>query len=203
MGHGDTTPHCRRHPCPPLPPLPWHPSSQSLMRTPRPPRQGSFLQLNTTEGGRGSHTTPPPAPPPLLKDWAKFSSGPSANQKFSLVPAAPNSLDQRFSSAPLKTQHRAGGGGGSLKGALARGASLCGTSPPVVQHPRSPSPAQLFGQVCPLKERTVTASSPFWARLELLGLLCTRHDCLFDPDSLRPPESQAPPLWVQGRATGG
>ena len=34
-------------------------------------------------------------PPPHFQDWAKFSSGPLANQKFSL--------------APLKTQHRWGG----------------------------------------------------------------------------------------------
>ena len=60
------------------------------------PRQGSLLQLGTTAGGGGgSHTTHP-----VPKDWAKFSPGPSANQKFSLVPLA-----------PLKTQHCRGGVG--------------------------------------------------------------------------------------------
>ena len=63
--------------------------------------------------GEESHTTPPPLldppthPPthPPLKDWAKFSCGPSANQTFSLAPSVPISLDQKFSSAPLQTQH--------------------------------------------------------------------------------------------------
>ena len=51
---------------------------------------------------------PPPRPP---KDWAKFYSGPSADQKFSVAP-----------SAPLKTgHHRRGGGGGlDLRDALER-----------------------------------------------------------------------------------
>ena len=65
--------------------------------------------------GDGSHTTHPPPldpphtrPPTPLKDWAKFSSGPSAGQQCSLAPSAPISLDQKMSSvpsAPLKTQH--------------------------------------------------------------------------------------------------
>ena len=42
----------------------------------------------------------PPPPPRPSKDWAKFSFGPSADQKFSSAP-----------SVPLKTQHRRGEGG--------------------------------------------------------------------------------------------
>ena len=34
-----------------------------------------------------------PTPHASLKDWAKFSSGSSANQKFSLAPLAPISFD--------------------------------------------------------------------------------------------------------------
>ena len=61
--------------------------------------------------------TPPPwtAPRPRLLTWAKISSGPSANQQFSLAPLAAVSFDQKLSSAPpvpLKTQHHLGGGGG-------------------------------------------------------------------------------------------
>ena len=63
-------------------------------------------------GGGVPHHPPthPPTPGPLapLKDKAKFSSGPLANQKFSLVPLAPIGSDQKFSSVspgPLKTQH--------------------------------------------------------------------------------------------------
>ena len=49
---------------------------------------------------------PPPGPahpsPPLLKDCAKFSSGPSADHNFFLAPSGPMSLYPRYSSAPLK-----------------------------------------------------------------------------------------------------
>ena len=55
---------------------------------------------------------PLPPPPRPQKDWAKFSSGPSANQQFLLALSVPVSLEQNFSSAPLKTQHHFGGGGG-------------------------------------------------------------------------------------------
>ena len=54
-------------------------------------------------------------PPPPKHNWAKLCSALSANQKFSLAPSAPISLDQKFSSAPLPpltTQHHRGGGGG-------------------------------------------------------------------------------------------
>ena len=47
-------------------------------------------------------------PPPAVKDWAKFSSSPLADQKFSIAPLAPISSDKKFSSAllaPLETQH--------------------------------------------------------------------------------------------------
>ena len=49
-------------------------------------------------GGGASPTTHPPTP---LKEWAKFSSRPSADQKFSSVPSAP------------LNQHHLGGGGGA------------------------------------------------------------------------------------------
>ena len=64
---------------------------------------------------RANPPPPPPQDPPLLKDWTKFSSGPLANQTFSLSPSAPVGLDQKLSSAPLaplKPQHHGGGGGG-------------------------------------------------------------------------------------------
>ena len=77
------------------------------------PAQGSFQ-----DHLGGWSPTPPPPQPPLdpprpLKDWAKFSSGlrPTnrpTNQKISLAPSAPNSLDQKFSSAPQETQHNWG-----------------------------------------------------------------------------------------------
>ena len=88
-----------------------------------PPAQGSIQQLATTAaaaggGGELPHHPPSPPPltypPPLLKDWSKFSSGPLANQKFSLAPLAPISLNQQFSSTPsasLNTQHHPRGGG--------------------------------------------------------------------------------------------
>ena len=63
--------------------------------------------------GGGGDPTPPTQHPP--KDWAKFSSGPSADQKFSLAPLAPISSDQKFSSAPLKISTTGGGGGGGLR----------------------------------------------------------------------------------------
>ena len=48
-------------------------------------------------GGWGCPTTPPPpfGPPPPLKNWAKFSLGPSADQDFSLAPSALLSWDLR------------------------------------------------------------------------------------------------------------
>ena len=52
-------------------------------------------------GGGVPHHPPTPCP---SKDWAKFSSGPSADQKFSLVPLA-----------PPRTQHLRGGGGGQRR----------------------------------------------------------------------------------------
>ena len=49
--------------------------------------------------------THPPGtpPPPNLRDWVKFSSGPSADQIFSVAPLAPICLDQNRpkNSAPL------------------------------------------------------------------------------------------------------
>ena len=54
--------------------------------------------------GWGVGGGPPPRP---LQCWATFSSGPSANQKFSLAPSALVSVDQQFClapSVPLQTQ---------------------------------------------------------------------------------------------------
>ena len=73
-----------------------------------------------------------PTPPthPTLKDWAKLSCGPLANQKLSLEPSWPISLGQIFSlasSVPLQNQHHCGVAGPPpprpppLKGALAAG----------------------------------------------------------------------------------
>ena len=81
-------------------------------------------------GGRAPFNDSAPLPPPPalprpphpsnpLKGWAKFSSGPSANQNFSLAPLAPISLDLILASvpsAPLKPQNRAWGGGGGRAG---------------------------------------------------------------------------------------
>ena len=75
--------------------------------------QGSPYQVGTTGGGLGgSHSTPPLDPHPF-KNWAKSSSGPLGNQKCSLAPSAPISLEERVSSAPvapLKHQHHRGRG---------------------------------------------------------------------------------------------
>ena len=78
-----------------------------------PAARAPFEQPGTAGVGAGVGGGPPPFD---FKDWAKIFSGPSANQKFSLAPSAPITLDQRFlsaPSAPLKPQHhRKGGGGG-------------------------------------------------------------------------------------------
>ena len=42
-----------------------------------------------------SHTTHPPTHSPS-KDWVKFSSGPLADQNFSLAHSAPIGLDQKL-----------------------------------------------------------------------------------------------------------
>ena len=56
------------------------------------PRKGTTTRRNVTQGGGGvtPPTTHPPSPPspPLLSDWTKFSSRPSANQNISLAPSA-------------------------------------------------------------------------------------------------------------------
>ena len=73
---------------------------------------GWFEQLVVCGGGGGR------------SDWTKFSSGPSANQKFSLALSAPMSLGSQFSSAtsaPLEPQHPRGGGGGLDPGLRERG----------------------------------------------------------------------------------
>ena len=64
---------------------------------------------------------PQPQPPEVI--WTRFFSGPSADQKFSLMPSAPVSSAP---SVPLKTQHHFGGGGG-LKRSPGHGAT---TEPP-------------------------------------------------------------------------
>ena len=54
---------------------------------------GAPFKNSAPLGGRG--VTLPPTPPwtqPLLKVWAQFSSGPSADQKISLVPSIANSF---------------------------------------------------------------------------------------------------------------
>ena len=59
-----------------------------------------------------------PPPPPPQKNWAKFYSRPSADQKFSLAPLAPIHLDQKIFLTPLaskKTQEHWGGGGGGTR----------------------------------------------------------------------------------------
>ena len=76
---------------------------------------GPFLPLGTT-----GH----PPPPRPLKDWAKLSSGPSANHKFSLAPLAPMRLGQRISS---KNSPPLGGRGGDEE--------LDSLSPPRPTHP--------------------------------------------------------------------
>ena len=53
-------------------------------------RTGLLLQPGTSwEGVGGAHHPPTPQTPPSLKNWAKFSSGYSPNQKISLPPSAP------------------------------------------------------------------------------------------------------------------
>ena len=95
------------------------PNPQNKYSTPqisnRPPK-GSFQQLSTTGGWGGVPTPPTPPPwtqstPILLKDWAKFSSGPLADQKSSLAPSAPITPSNKFFFSPLtplKTQHHWG-----------------------------------------------------------------------------------------------
>ena len=71
--------------------------------------------------GEGSNTTHPPTPwtpPPPPKDWAKFSSGPSADQEFSVAPLAPIRLDQKVYLAPLDPHTHPPGPPPLLKGAL-------------------------------------------------------------------------------------
>ena len=54
----------------------------------------------------------PPPPPPILKEWAKISSGSLADQNFSLAPLAPINLDRQFFfSAPPHSQHHRREGG--------------------------------------------------------------------------------------------
>ena len=58
------------------------------------PSTGLLLTTRHHWGGVGWVPPPPPLPPaldptPALKDWAKLSSGPSANQKFCSAPSAP------------------------------------------------------------------------------------------------------------------
>ena len=88
-----------------------------------------------------NNSAPPGEEPHTKVIWAKFSSGPSANQKFSPTPSARVSLDQKFSSAPLaplKNHHHWRGGGGALKGApRTMPAKLCtaGVAHVVIQNP--------------------------------------------------------------------
>ena len=60
-------------------------------RAPPPPFQAQDCQGPRASFHNGNPPTPKPPldPPGPSKDWAKFSSGPSANQKISLVPSAP------------------------------------------------------------------------------------------------------------------
>ena len=100
-----------------------------------PPPPGLLLTTRHHLGGGGDgkgvpdHTPSPlgptihPSTPVPLKHWAKFSSRPLADQKFSLAPLAPISLDQKFSSVRLQLSTTCGGGGvldppPPLKGAL-------------------------------------------------------------------------------------
>ena len=64
---------------------------------PRPTALSSGAPFNNSALGVGvgvGGTPLPPPPPPAFKDWAKFSSEPPANQKFSL---APINSDEKFS----------------------------------------------------------------------------------------------------------
>ena len=94
------------------------PSTQS---PPQPPTRAQSLKVGAGPFpmNKGRLTTNIPPPPRPISNWAKFFSGPSANQKNFLAPLAPTNLGQNFSSAPLaplRPQHhrrRRGGGGGS------------------------------------------------------------------------------------------
>ena len=71
-------------------------------------------------GGGAGHPPPPPLKDCLQRCGQIFIQ-PSANQRFSLAPSAPISLDQKCSSrpsVPLKPQHHLGGGGGGRHVAL-------------------------------------------------------------------------------------
>ena len=68
---------------------------------------------------------------PPQKECANFSSRPFPNHKFSPAPLAPIRLDERFSSAPLKTQHHWGEGAG---------AGHPGDKGPLVGHPPPGAP---------------------------------------------------------------
>ena len=87
------------------------------------PQQGSLYNSAPLVGrGWGGPAPPPPPRPPPLKDWAENSSWPSADQKFSLTPSAPNGLDQQVGASQNSAPPGGGGGGGTpptpLKGAL-------------------------------------------------------------------------------------
>ena len=77
------------------------------------PGQGSFLTpRHHWRGGGGGGAHPPPTRP-ALGHWAGLSSGPSANESFSLAPIR---FDQKYSSEPVETQHRRGEGAGHSLG---------------------------------------------------------------------------------------
>ena len=87
------------------------------------PRKETTTRRTVTQAPPPPPTSPGP-PPPFLSDGAKFFSGPSANQNFSVAPSAQVSLGQELSSAPLgplKAEHLrgwsgwAGGGGGTIR----------------------------------------------------------------------------------------
>ena len=79
----------------------------------------TLIRRNVTQG----RTPRPPRSPHLLKDWATFSSGPLANQNFSLAPcASKHSAPQH----PLKGG--TGGGGGRLMRPCDR--PVCAPPPP-------------------------------------------------------------------------
>ena len=73
--------------------------------------QGSFKQLGTMEGGGGGGPRPPTHnPPPLLKDSAKFSPGPSVNQKFSFGAFGDNWFQRKIFFGASKTSAPLGRG---------------------------------------------------------------------------------------------
>ena len=146
--------------------------------------------FNTRHHGGGGGGAPPGSPRALpLKILGQISSGPLADQNFSLVPSAPIRLDQRFSSAlsaPLKTLHHRMGVGGAGPPPPPKSPGdppakcLCGSPVPwTKERARDPRPSGVMARLPVLVVRHVLCSG-------VLGLRCLLCGSLSPPVVLRP-----------------